>query len=137
MPTDREEDYLEAILHVERKDGHARVGDIAKHLDCSAATVTEMFVRLSKKGLVNYEKYGGVTLTEKGRKVGEDVDMRHSILRDLLIELGIDENIADEDACVIEHRIHKQTMTRIRVLLELLRSEPGLKEKLRYCTDGK
>ena len=137
MPTDREEDYLEAILHVERKDGHARVGDIAKHLDCSAATVTEMFVRLSKKGLVNYEKYGGVTLTKKGRRIGEEVDMRHSILRDLLMEIGIDEEIADEDACIIEHRIHPQTMARIKELLEVLRSEPGLRKRLTSNMDEK
>ena len=131
MPTDREEDYLEAILHVVRKKGYARVGDIAKHLDCSAATVTEMFGRLSKNGLVNYEKYGGVTLTDDGKKIGEDVDRRHSIIRDLLLEIGIEEDVADEDACVIEHRIHPQTIFRMKALLEKLRSDPELASKVR------
>jgi DtxR family Mn-dependent transcriptional regulator len=63
MTTSREEDYLEAILHIVDKKGYAKVGDISRHLHCSAATVTEMFGRLSEKGYVNYEKYGGVTLT--------------------------------------------------------------------------
>lgn len=137
MPTDREEDYLEAILHVERKEGNARVGDIARHLDCSAATVTEMFIKLSRKGLVNYERYGGVTLTDEGRRIGEDIDMRHSLIRDLLLEIGIDEHIADEDACIIEHKIHPQTMTRIKMLLEMIRAEPQLRKRIASFEDDR
>jgi len=95
MTTYREEDYLEAILHVVNRKGYAKVTDISKHLGCSAATVTEMFSRLSERGLVNYEKYGGVTLTDEGRKVGTEIDARHQLIRDFLLVLGVPEEVAE------------------------------------------
>ena len=124
MTTHREEDYLEAILHVVRKKGYARVGNIAKHLDCSAATVTEMFGRLGERGLVNYEKYGGVTLTEEGKKIGEEVDSRHKLIKRFLKMLGVPDDIADEDACEIEHSIHPETLDRLKDFLDHFNEDP-------------
>lgn len=124
MPTHREEDYLEAILHIVRKKGYARVGDIAKHLGCSAATVTEMFGRLGERGLVNYEKYGGVTLTEEGRKIGEDVDSRHKLIKSFLQMLGVQEDIADIDACEVEHSLHPETLERLQLFLDAVHKNP-------------
>ena len=135
MPTHREEDYLEAILHIVRRKGYARVGDIAKHLDCSAATVTEMFGRLSKNGLVNYEKYGGVTLTENGRSIGEEVDRRHSIIKKFFLMLGIDEEIADLDACEIEHSIHPETLKKLNSFLLLMQEDNDLRNKVQKSLD--
>lgn len=125
MTTHREEDYLEAILHIVRKKGYARVGDISKHLDCSAATVTEMFGRLDSRGLVNYEKYGGVTLTEKGKKVGEEIDTRHKLIKSFLMMLGVPVNIADEDACEIEHSIHSETLDKLQQFIDEFKVHPG------------
>ncbi|MEA3557764.1 MAG: metal-dependent transcriptional regulator [Candidatus Thermoplasmatota archaeon] len=125
MTTHREEDYLEAILHIVKKKGYARVGDIAKHLECSAATVTEMFGRLGERGLVNYEKYGGVTLTENGRAVGEEIDGRHTLIKRFLEILGVPEGIADEDACEIEHSIHPETLERLKDFLDRFNEDPG------------
>jgi len=124
MTTHREEDYLEAILHIVRKKGYARVGDIAKHLNCSAATVTEMFGRLSERGLVNYEKYGGVTLTPEGEKVGTEVDDRHKLIKTFLQMLGVPEDIADEDACEVEHSLHPETLDRLRGFLKEVSTKP-------------
>ena len=135
MPTHREEDYLEAILHIVRRKGYARVGDIAKHLDCSAATVTEMFGRLSKNGLVNYEKYGGVTLTENGRSIGEEVDRRHSIIKKFFLMLGINEEIADLDACEIEHSIHPETLKKLNSFLLLMQEDNDLRNKVQKSLD--
>ncbi len=135
MPTHREEDYLEAILHIVRRKGYARVGDIAKHLDCSAATVTEMFGRLSRNGLVNYEKYGGVTLTEKGKLIGEEVDRRHSIIKEFFLMLGIDEEIADLDACEIEHSIHPETLKKLSSFLLLMQEDRDLRNKVQKSLD--
>ncbi len=135
MATHREEDYLEAILHVVRKKGYARVGDIAKHLDCSAATVTEMFGRLSRNGMVNYEKYGGVTLTEKGMGIGIEVDRRHGILKEFFLMLGVPEETADLDACEVEHSIHPETMKRLSSILILLQEDKGLRQKFRDHLD--
>ena len=124
MTTHREEDYLEAILHIVRKKGYARVGDIAKHLGCSAATVTEMFGRLGERGLVNYEKYGGVTLTDEGRRIGEDVDSRHRLIKSFLQMLGVPEEIADTDACEVEHSLHPETLERLQLFLDAVHKNP-------------
>jgi DtxR family Mn-dependent transcriptional regulator len=124
MTTHREEDYLEAILHIVRKKGYARVGDIAKHLGCSAATVTEMFGRLDDRKLVNYEKYGGVTLTEEGERIGKEVDRRHNLIKTFLILLGVTEDIADEDACEVEHSLHPETLDKLQKFLDSVNEEP-------------
>ncbi|MFW3146790.1 MAG: metal-dependent transcriptional regulator [Thermoplasmatota archaeon] len=124
MTTHREEDYLEAILHIVRKKGYARVGDISKHLNCSAATVTEMFGRLSDRGLVNYEKYGGVTLTVKGEEIGKEVDGRHKLIKSFLELLGVPEDVADEDACEIEHSIHPETLERLKEFIDRVNDDP-------------
>jgi DtxR family Mn-dependent transcriptional regulator len=124
MTTHREEDYLEAILHIVRKKGYARVGDIAKHLDCSAATVTEMFGRLDERNLVNYEKYGGVTLTEEGKKIGQEVDRRHKLIKTFLQLLGVPEEIADEDACEVEHSIHPETLEKLQYFIDKVKDQP-------------
>ncbi len=135
MPTHREEDYLEAILHIVRRKGYARVGDVAKHLDCSAATVTEMFGRLSRNGLVNYEKYGGVTLTDRGKKVGEDVDRRHGIIKEFFMMLGVGEEIADMDACEVEHSIHPETLQRLSRFLQIMEEDDGLRKHVKDRMD--
>lgn len=124
MATHREEDYLEAILHIVRKKGYARVGDIAKHLGCSAATVTEMFGRLGERGLVNYEKYGGVTLTSEGEKIGIEVDDRHRLIKSFLQMLGVADEIADEDACEVEHSLHSETLDKLRAFLAEVNKHP-------------
>jgi len=141
MTTRREEDYLEAILHVVDGKGYARVNDIAKHLGCSAATVTEMFGRLSDKGYVNYEKYGGVTLTGEGRRIGQEIDMRHEVIKRFLLFLGIGEEIADQDACMIEHSLHPETVDRLKVFMEVAQwgpADPCWMQKTReFLTTGK
>jgi DtxR family Mn-dependent transcriptional regulator len=124
MTTSREEDYLEAILHIVDRKGYAKVGDISRHLHCSAATVTEMFGRLSEKGYVNYEKYGGVTLTSDGRRIGTEIDRRHHIIKGFLEVLGVDPEIADKDACEIEHSLDPVTVDRLRGFMEFVRSSP-------------
>lgn len=124
MTTDREEDYLEAILHLVNQKGYARVGNLAKGLKCSSATVTEMLGRLSSKSLVNYEKYGGVTLTPEGRKIAEEIDRRHVIIRDFLLILGVSEKAADEDACLIEHDLHMETLMKLEKFIEFIHLFP-------------
>ena len=120
MATVREEDYLEAIYHIVERKGYARVGDIARELDCSSATVTEMFRRLSNKGFVNYEKYGGVTLTMEGKRLGSEVVRRHEILRRFLITLGVEDGNADEDACRMEHNLHAETIVKLDQFLRFV-----------------
>ncbi|MCK7483208.1 MAG: metal-dependent transcriptional regulator [Candidatus Moduliflexus flocculans] len=130
MTTYREEDYLEAISHVVNRKGYAKVTDISKHLGCSAATVTEMFVRLSDRGLVNYEKYGGVTLTEKGRNIGTEIDARHQLIRDFLLVLGVTNEVAEIDACMIEHRVHQETLDHLQSFIVSFKDDLKIRKKL-------
>jgi len=125
------EDYLETILKIVREKGYARVKDIAKELDVKPASVTEMLNKLSDEGLVNYEKYSGVTLTEEGRERAEEITRIHEMLKKLLLLIGVPEDIAEEDACRIEHVLHKETVKRIVKLVEAIESDEGFSDSLR------
>ena len=66
------EDYLEAVFHIERKNGSARATDIALRLGVKAPSVTVALKTLGEKGLVHYAPYGLITLTEKGRRFAKN-----------------------------------------------------------------
>ncbi len=108
------EDYLEAIYLICRDKGEARSKDIMRRLDVSGPSVTEALQLLSKKKLVNYHPYEAITLTAKGEKAAKDVFHRHETLRDFFVEvLGIDEKLADEGACRMEHAASREIIDRI------------------------
>lgn len=67
MVSKRYEEYLEVIYDISNQKGYARVKDVSEELDLGLSTVSEMFKKLDDQGYVNYEKYSGVTLTEKGK----------------------------------------------------------------------
>ena len=113
MPSERSEDYLEALTTIIEKRGFAQVKDIADELSVSPSSVTEMFQKLKEKGYINYEKYRGVTLTKKGQNIALKTKKRHETLREFLCILGIPEEIANEDACRIEHVVNMETMKRL------------------------
>ncbi|HJJ36625.1 MAG TPA: metal-dependent transcriptional regulator [Methanocorpusculum sp.] len=112
--TTKEEDYLESILNTSLEKGYARAHDIADDLKVVPSSVSEMFAKLGAKGLVTYRKYEGVTLTESGRKIAEKVKFRHTILVDFLTILGVPKQIADQDACFMEHELNTVTIEKIK-----------------------
>ena len=126
MPSESVEDYLEAIYRVQRTKGYARTTDIRKQMGHSAASVTEMFQKLDRSGYVNYEKYGGVTLTPEGLRIAIQITTRHRTLLDFLEILGIPSDIASEDACRIEHTVHPETMERLTSFVEFVQSGPDI-----------
>ena len=91
------EDYLEIIYIIQNKGEKVHTNDIASSFDINPSSVTEMFQKLSEEGYVNYKKYTGVTLTEKGKKLAIKTQRKHETLKNFLMILGIDEKIADED----------------------------------------
>lgn len=117
MASRSKEDYLEAIHWLIEKKGHARTKDIAAELKVKPPSVTEMLSKLDGDGLVRYEKYGGVSLTKKGRTLAVSVKSRHNVFREFLIAIGVPERTAEQDACVMEHNLHKKTIDRIRGLV--------------------
>jgi DtxR family Mn-dependent transcriptional regulator len=108
------EDYLEAILVIGLHEKVVRVKDIVKFLGVKTASVVGALKALSKKNLVVHERYGWVELTEEGKKEAERVYEKHKMLYKFFSEiLGVDKKIAAEDACKIEHYIHKKTLKKI------------------------
>lgn len=118
------EDYLEAILIICQEQGEARSKDIIEHLDVSGPSVTEALQLLRKKELVNYFPYEAITLTDKGEEIARDVLYRHETLRDFFIEvLGVDEIMADEGACRMEHAASREIIDRMVKYTHYLREE--------------
>jgi DtxR family Mn-dependent transcriptional regulator len=137
------EDYIEAIAHIVDEKKVARGKEIAKRLKVSRASVTEALRALSKKGLVNYEPYEVITLTEKGKEVAEDVIRRHEALKEFFVKvLAIDDTIAEESACRIEHAAPPEVIDRLIRFVKFMEVCPRggadlIKGFSEYCEKGR
>jgi DtxR family transcriptional regulator, manganese transport regulator len=114
------EDYAELIYILQDKTGKVHTNDVAFALDVSPASVTEIFQKLGDEDYINYEKYSGVTLTSKGKKIAIETKRKHDTLKKFLMILGIAEKTADEDACKIEHIVTPETMKRLTKFVEFV-----------------
>lgn len=135
--TKREEEYLETMYLLHKNKGIIRVKDIAKALRVKPPSVVDALKKLSEKGLIEYEKYDRILLTEKGRKIAEETYVKHRLLTEFFIDLlGIPPEIAERDACQFEHYVHDITVQRIREFAEFIQEQcpyvlkQFLKEKL-------
>ena len=108
-----EQDYLETLLLISKEQGFAHRIDGAKMLGVSQAAVNKAIKLLQEKGYVN-EVGKHLYLSESGKKYAEEVFEKHCILRDFLLSLGVSEEIAEEDACKLEHVISKETFEVIK-----------------------
>ncbi|WP_438313319.1 transcriptional regulator MntR [Sporosarcina sp. FA9] len=131
MATPGMEDYIEHIyLHLEDK-GVARVSDVAESLDVLPSSVTKMVQRLDREGYVNYERYKGLELTEKGMKFGKKLLRRHELLEQFLRIIGVKEENIYIDVEGIEHHLSWNAIDRITDLVETLEKDKAFVEKLR------
>jgi DtxR family manganese transport transcriptional regulator len=119
--TYRMEDYLEIIYELVQHKGYATMADVAEYLNVRPPSVTNMMRRLDQSGLLNYEKYRGVQLTEKGMDIAKIIHDRHSVLSEFLKMIGVSEKIANKDAESMEHHLHPQTMYRLTELMHILK----------------
>ena len=123
------EDYIEAISQLEEKLKAVRVKNIAKTMRVKMPSVSSALGVLERKGLVNYEKYDYVELTQKGKKIAQAVRKRHDALKKFLTEvLGVDEKSAEEDSCGMEHHISKSTINNIISYMEFMDNCPRQQE---------
>lgn len=130
--TESMEDYLEVICRLEKKKGYARTSDLSSFFGHKAPSITEMLQKLAQQGFVNYERYGGVTLTPEGKRIAKEVSARHETLKNFLEILGIDKEAAEEDACRIEHVVHKKTMEKLRKFVSFVQRAPRDPKWLRH-----
>lgn len=116
--------YLQAVAALKADKGHARVGDIAEQLGVSKSGVTSMLRSLQTRGLVTHEPYGCVELTDAGRRLAERTESSRRVLTMFLSDiLGVDDGIAGEDACMIEHLVSPEVSIELLRLTSFMRSE--------------
>lgn len=108
------EDYLETILTLQKKLGQVRSIDIANEMNFSKPSVSVAMKNLREKEFITIDENGHILLTESGKKQAEDVLEKHTILTNWLISLGVDKEIAQEDACRIEHDMSEETFSALK-----------------------
>lgn len=107
------EDYLEAMLMLQREKGFIRSIDVAEKLGVTKPSVTYATKRLRESGYITMDRDGRITLTEDGMTIAGEMLARHTVLTDFLVALGVEPAIAEADACKMEHDISPQTFTAI------------------------
>lgn len=114
------EDYLEMIDSLVLEKGYASATEIAERMGVSKPTVTSIVKKLHREGYLVHEPYRGMALTESGRNLARNMKVRHEMLRNLLILLGVPKDVATNDAEKIEHGLHPETVRKLRRLVEYL-----------------
>lgn len=122
--TRREEDYLEAIYEITKRKSKAGTIDLAEYLDVKPASITEMIQKLNAKGLVYYKRYDGVYLTKEGKNLARAVRERHETIRELLKYLQVPAEIAQKDACVMEHNLDPLTIIQLKKFITFIKNCP-------------
>lgn len=112
------EDYLEAILVLEREKGSVRAIDIARHLEYSKPSVSRAMGVLRENGYLTVDEAGAIHLTEEGRRVADSIYERHSLLVQWLVKLGVSEKTAAEDACRLEHGLSEETFAKLKAHIQ-------------------
>ncbi|HIQ02794.1 MAG TPA: metal-dependent transcriptional regulator [Desulfurococcales archaeon] len=115
-----------------KNKGVIRVKDLSRILNVKPASVVEYLDKLASKGLVRYEKYGSITLTKEGLEIAEEIYRRHVALKEFLtLILGVPKDIAEKDACYIEHGIHDETLDRLVKLVEYFKREQKIMDMIK------
>lgn len=131
MPTPSMEDYLERIYKLIDEKGYARVSDIAEGLEVHPSSVTKMIQKLDKDEYLIYEKYRGLVLTSKGKKMGKRLMARHQLLEEFLGMIGVHEDNIYRDVEGIEHHLSWDSITRIETLVEFFKRDENRLQELR------
>ncbi len=107
------EDYLERILMLLEKKGHARSVDIAAGLKVSKPSVSVAMRRLRENGYITMGADSLISLTDKGYAIARKIYDRHQALTRYLVQIGVPEDVAREDACKIEHDLSEESFAAI------------------------
>ena len=108
------EDYLERILIIQERKDKVRSIDIARDLGFSKPSVSVAMKKLKEAKLINVDKDGNISLTQEGHIIADKVYERHCVLKKLLIDIGVNPEQAEIDACKIEHDISEETFEAIK-----------------------
>lgn len=119
------ENYLEAILVLQRQRGEVHSVDIAAYLEFSKPSVSVAMKNLRELDCITVDGAGHIWLTEKGKQIAESVYERHTLFTRWLTSLGVSEETAVEDACRIEHVLSDEAFQAIKRHVENLQNEQG------------
>ena len=117
------EDYLEAILVLQKKLGMVRSVDVAQHLDVKKPSVCHAVSILKEGGFLVKDEDHFLHLTERGKETAEAIYERHCYFKNWLIEAGVEAATAEQEACRIEHDISEQSFQKLKKWKELGHSE--------------
>lgn len=131
MPTPSMEDYIEQIYLLIENKGYARVSDIAEALNVHPSSVTKMVQKLDKREYLIYEKYRGLILTTKGKKLGKRLVYRHELLEQFMEIIGVDKENIYNDVEGIEHHLSWNAIDRIGDLVQYFEERPDRLLELR------
>ena len=107
------EDYLETMLMMLKKHGFIRSIDVAEHLGVTKPSVSYATKRLRENGYISMDKTGLITLEPAGMAIAQEMLERHQTLTNFFVNLGVDQETAESDACKIEHDLSPQTFAAI------------------------
>ena len=108
------ENYLETILILGQRNGNVRSIDIAHELEFKKPSVSVAMKNLRENGYIRVDDNGFITLTESGRQIAETMYERHLLFSQWLMELGVNEKTAVEDACKMEHVLSQESFNAIK-----------------------
>ena len=108
------EDYLEAILVLQKQKGMVRSVDVARHMDVSKPSVCHAVATLKDGGFLTMDDGFFLHLTNIGREVAEQIYEKHRFFTERLIAAGVDPETAERDACRIEHVISDESFERLK-----------------------
>jgi Mn-dependent DtxR family transcriptional regulator len=108
------ENYLETILFLSKKLPVVRAVDIANELGYKKSSVSIAMKNLRTNNHITVTDAGFIYLTDSGREIAEMISERHELISSWLITLGVPKEIANEDACKIEHVISKESFEALK-----------------------
>ncbi|MBQ7390524.1 MAG: metal-dependent transcriptional regulator [Clostridia bacterium] len=106
--------YLETIYILTEENPHVRSIDVCEHMGFSKPSVSRAVGLLKSGGYISVDKDGYISLTEVGREVAVKMYDRHRLLTDFLVSLGVDREVATNDACKIEHHISDESFEALK-----------------------
>ena len=112
--------YLETILILSKRQRYVRSVDVANYMHFSKPSVSRAVSLLKEDEYLTVNADGFLILTEAGREVAEKIYERHQVLTDLLIRIGVEDEVAEEDACRIEHDISDETFLALKRFMRSL-----------------
>lgn len=112
------EDYLEAILIIQKQKGMVRSVDLARHMGYSKPSICHAVSVLKKGDYLTMDSEGHLHLTDSGKEIAEKIYEKHLFLTGMLVNAGVSKEVAERDACKMEHGISDESFGKLKETFE-------------------